>query len=58
MICGLAARFPVKLHGLIKDKDSAVEGHHMTNWNECPAVERTPGKASGAWVFSGTRIPL
>lgn len=30
----------------------------MTNWNECPAVERTPGKASGAWVFSGTRIPL
>ena len=30
----------------------------MTNWNECAAVERTPGKASGAWVFSGTRIPL
>ena len=30
----------------------------MTNWNECPAVERTPGKVSGAWVFSGTRIPL
>ena len=30
----------------------------MTNWNECPAVERTPGRVSGAWVFSGTRIPL
>ena len=30
----------------------------MTNWNECSAVERTPGKVSGAWVFSGTRIPL
>ena len=30
----------------------------MTNWNECPAVERTPGKASGAWVFAGTRVPL
>ena len=30
----------------------------MTNWNECPAVEQTPGKVSGAWVFSGTRIPL
>ena len=34
------------------------EGGHATDWNECPAVERTPGKVSGAWVFSGTRIPL
>lgn len=24
----------------------------------CPAVERTSGKVSGAWVFAGTRIPL
>jgi len=30
----------------------------MTDWNECTAVERTPGRASGVWVFSGTRIPL
>ncbi len=30
----------------------------MTNWNECPAVERTPGRVSGTWVFAGTRIPL
>lgn len=30
----------------------------MENWNTCPAVERTPGKVSGAWVFAGTRIPL
>jgi uncharacterized protein (DUF433 family) len=30
----------------------------MTNWNECPAAERTPGKVGGAWVFSGTRTPL
>ena len=30
----------------------------MTNWNNCPAVERVPGRASGAWIFSGTRIPL
>ena len=30
----------------------------MTNWDTCPAVERTPGKVSGAWVFTGTRIPL
>ena len=30
----------------------------MTDWNKCPAVERTPGKVSGAWAFTGTRIPL
>ncbi len=30
----------------------------MTDWTTCPAVERTPGKVSGAWVFAGTRIPL
>lgn len=28
------------------------------DWNTCPAVERTPGKVGGAWVFTGTRIPL
>ncbi len=30
----------------------------MINWDECPAVERKPEKVSGAWVFTGTRIPL
>lgn len=30
----------------------------MTNWDMCPAVERTPEKVSGAWVFAGTRVPL
>ncbi len=30
----------------------------MTNLETCPAVERNPGKVSGAWVFAGTRIPL
>ena len=30
----------------------------MTDWSICPAVERKPGKVSGAWVFAGTRIPL
>ena len=29
-----------------------------TNLERCPSVERTPGKVSGAWVFTGTRIPL
>ena len=30
----------------------------MLDWNNCPAVERTPGKVSGAWVFKGTRVPV
>ena len=30
----------------------------MTNWGQCPAVERDPNKVSGAWVFRGTRVPV
>ena len=30
----------------------------MTIWTTCPAVERNPGKVSGAWAFADTRIPL
>jgi uncharacterized protein (DUF433 family) len=30
----------------------------MIDWSTCPAVEREPGRASGAWVFRGTRIPV
>lgn len=30
----------------------------MSNWQECPAVERHPDRVSGAWLFKGTRIPV
>ena len=30
----------------------------MNDWTKCPAVERIPGRVSGAWVFRGTRIPV
>ena len=30
----------------------------MLDWSQCAAVERTPGKISGAWVFRGTRVPV
>ncbi len=30
----------------------------MLSWSECSAVERVPGKVSGAWVFKGTRVPV
>jgi uncharacterized protein (DUF433 family) len=28
------------------------------DWSQCPAVERVPGRRSGAWVFKGTRTPV
>ena len=30
----------------------------MIDWNQCTAVERSPEKVSGAWVFKGTRVPV
>ena len=30
----------------------------MLDWSRCPALERNPGKVSGAWVFKGTRVPV
>ncbi len=30
----------------------------MLDWRNCEVVEQTPGIASGAWVFRGTRVPV
>lgn len=30
----------------------------MLDWSSCSAVERSPEKVSGAWVFRGTRVPV
>jgi len=30
----------------------------MDHWQSCDAVERIPGKVSGAWVFQGARVPV
>lgn len=30
----------------------------MKQWETTNAVERDPGKVSGAWVFRGTRVPV
>jgi uncharacterized protein (DUF433 family) len=30
----------------------------MLDWHDCAAVERIPGKVSGAWLFKGTRVPV
>ena len=36
--------------------DTYDEG--MIDWSQCSAVERQPGKVSGAWLFKGTRVPV
>lgn len=28
------------------------------DWSQCPAVERIPGKVSGAWLFKNSRTPV
>ncbi|MBI2929095.1 MAG: DUF433 domain-containing protein [Verrucomicrobia bacterium] len=30
----------------------------MLDWSQCTAVERVPGRVSGAWVFRDTRVPV
>jgi uncharacterized protein (DUF433 family) len=30
----------------------------MLDWTSCSAVERSPARVSGAWVFRGTRVPV
>ena len=32
--------------------------YRMLIWINCPAVDREPGKISGAWAFKGTRVPV
>ena len=30
----------------------------MLDWTQCLAVERSPEKVSGVWVFRETRVPV
>jgi len=30
----------------------------MLDWSSCSAVERDAQKVSGAWVFTGSRVPV
>lgn len=39
-------------------KHNRVKASKVRDWRTCHAVERTPGKVSGAWVFRGTRVPV
>ncbi|MDE0031933.1 MAG: DUF433 domain-containing protein [Deltaproteobacteria bacterium] len=41
-----------------EDAGTQKEALEMTDWDTCPAVERNPRKISGAWAFTGTRVPV
>ena len=30
----------------------------MIDWSTCPGVESVPGRHSGDWVFTGSRLPV
>lgn len=30
----------------------------MSEWTDCPEVERRPETVGGAWLFCGTRVPV
>ena len=30
----------------------------MIDWSDCPEVESSADRVSGAWVFVGSRVPL
>jgi uncharacterized protein (DUF433 family) len=30
----------------------------MIDWSDCPVLERSSKRVSGAWVFRGTRVPV
>ena len=55
-------------HALSQDAGSqkledALTGYETSkmaalDWSQCAAVERVPGKVSGAWVLRGTRMPV
>ena len=33
-------------------------GENMIDWSKCPGVEQIPGKVSGAWLFTDSRLPV
>nr|BAL60022.1 hypothetical conserved protein [Candidatus Acetothermum autotrophicum] len=42
----------------MKENQQLKKDQAEHDWHTCWAVERAPGKVSGAWVFRGTRVPV
>ncbi len=45
----------VSIENLLK---AYLEENTMKQWESLAAVERSQDKVSGAWLFSGTRVPV
>lgn len=56
----LAARTGQAPEQLLEEALSGYEPSKVSalDWSQCAAVERVPGKVSGAWVLRGTRMPV
>jgi uncharacterized protein (DUF433 family) len=56
----LAAKTGLAPERLLEEALSDYDAGRMASldWTQCPAVERVPGKVSGAWVLRGTRMPV
>src|SRR6266700_6690680 len=56
----LAAKTGRAREQLLEDALAGYEASTVAtlNWSQCAAVERVPGKVSGAWVLRGTRMPV
>lgn len=42
----------------ILGEEAQIVATTTLDWSQCPAVESTPAKVSGAWVFRDTRMPV
>jgi uncharacterized protein (DUF433 family) len=56
----LAAKTGQAPERLLAEALAGYEGSKVAalDWSQCEAVERVPGKLSGAWVLRGTRMPV
>lgn len=56
---GLQARAQARGLSLHEYLQEIVAGRAKSlDWSQFPAVESVPGKVSGAWVLTGTRMPV
>jgi uncharacterized protein (DUF433 family) len=43
---------------MLADVHCPPYNNRMLDWNDCPEVERVPGKGGGEWLFKRTRVPV
>ena len=58
MIYFISGREPLSFLIVVEFPRRFVSMNSMLDLSQCPAVERSPDRVSGAWVFRGTRVPV